>query len=304
MRHDDSEPVSPYYPPRSTFFRRLGNAVRATSRRLRVVQEFLPANLTLRQLLLGMAVPGYSYRLDRLYLPAYLVLAGWVLGLLVFLLLQVAPPRQSLGFQMDPAYLALGLAISLHATGANYLVARAWHLAELRPRILTAILVTAILIFGVYFPLWGWVQHHWFMPVDIRGVRLVVNPSTSAGSVRRGQTVLYRITGSYAGGVLVQAGLGLQPVLGLPGDRVVFGEKIFEVAGVRQPRLPDMPASGELVVPEKHWFIWPVLDTGGHGAGEFAAQRQAMFLKLAVVDQAAFVGQAFERWLFWKQAIP
>jgi hypothetical protein len=138
----------------------------------------------------------------------------------------------------------------------------------------------------------------------VRSTRVLVNPRATPASVRRGDAVLYRIAASGAGGVRVQEGLGLQAVLGLPGDRVVFEEKTFEVAGARHFRLPDMPASGELVVPEKHWFIWPVLDTGGHGVEQIVTQRQAMFLRLAIVDQADFVGQAFERWFFLRQAIP
>jgi hypothetical protein len=302
VRHDDSEPVSPYYPPRSSFLSRLVGAVRGLTRQVGWRPEYLPENLTLRRLLLGLAVPGYSYWLDGVRLPARLILGGWLLGLAVFLILQTAPAVRVLMFQFDPAYLAFGLIISLHSTSANYLIARAWKVSETRARILTAVLVTLILICGVYFPIWQLVQHYWFVPVEIAGTRLVIDPRASPLKVQRGDVVLYRIAGSYDNSVLVRAGLGLQRVLGVPGDHVRFQPKTFEVAGRRLPLLPEMPQSGELDVPEKHWFIWPTLNTGGHG--NLAGQRQAAYLQLALVDQADFAGRLYPRWFFWKQVMP
>lgn len=267
------------------------------------MRKVVPTDLPLGQLLLGFWVPGYSFRLDGTVLPAWLILGGWCLGLFTFLLLMTAPPMRFLAFQLEPAYLAFGLMIALHATSANYLVMRVWQLVEFARRVLAAVLVTAFLIFIVYFPAWGLVQRNLFKPVEAGGTRIVVNPRASAATIQRGDLVLYWIQYSYAGGVIMNQGYELQPVLGLPGDRIRFGGRVFWVNDERHPIRPEMPADGELMVPDKHWFIWPELQTGGHG-GDLAAQRQAAYLKLALVAHGNLAGRAYQRWFFWKQTLP
>jgi len=233
-----------------------------------------------------------------------LILAGWFMAMFTFLLLMTAPPVRFLAFQMDPAYLAFGLMISLHATSANYLVMRVWQLVDFAHRMLAAVLVTAFLIFLVYFPPWELVQRYLFLPVNFGGTRVVVNPRANVTTIRRGDLVLYRIGESYSQGVMVREGFGLQPVLGLPGDRVRFDGRVFWVDGERHLSLPEMPVTGNVLVTEKHWFIWPELHTGGHGIGDLTAQRQSAYLDLALVSQENFVGRPFKRWFFWKQTLP
>ena len=62
-----------------------------------------------------------------------------------------------------------------------------------------------------------------------------------------------------------------------------------------------MPQGGDLIVPEKKWFIWPELGISGHGnAGE--AVISATMLQLATVPEDRFVGKPFKRW-FWRKQI-
>ena len=54
-------------------------------------------------------------------------------------------------------------------------------------------------------------------------------------------------------------------MLAVAGDTVRFTTNVFFINGQPAPRLPHMPDTGEVQVPEKHWFIWPNLDISGHG---------------------------------------
>lgn len=64
-----------------------------------------------------------------------------------------------------------------------------------------------------------------------------------------------------------------------------------------------MPVSGELVAPEKHWFIWPELAIYENGNVNDAAV-SAMMLQLAVVSEKQLVDRPFERWFGRKQITP
>jgi len=64
-----------------------------------------------------------------------------------------------------------------------------------------------------------------------------------------------------------------------------------------------MPDSGEFIVPEKHWFIWPDLDISGHGNVRPESIKNAI-LELASVDETQYYGKPFQRWFGRKQMIP
>ena len=101
------------------------------------------------------------------------------------------------------------------------------------------------------------------------------------------------------GAVRVQAGLGMGPVLALAGDRVEFSETAFTVNGVTKPLRPHMPTSGGLVVPEKHWFVWPEFDISGHGNAS-EANLSAVMLQMSTVSEVEFIGKPFKHW-FWRR---
>ena len=300
VRDDEPESDSPYYPPRAPFFAPLRNGWRDFRRQLFAKRSFLPASVSLGELLLGFWVPGFGYRINGTTAPAWCVLGAWFLGLLTFLFLLTAPPMRSAVFEIVPAYLAFGLMISLHATSAAHMVAVVWRMVEFSRRVLVGVLVTAFMILLVYFPAWELVQRRYCLPVDFNGTRLIVHPRVDVATIRRGDTVLYRIRASYSGGVAVGEGYGLQPVLGLPDDQIRFDKKFFWVNGERHLSRPDMPEEGGTVVPEKHWFIWPELNASGN-RGEL---RQAALQSQALVKQENFAGRPYERWLFWKQSLP
>jgi hypothetical protein len=134
---------------------------------------------------------------------------------------------------------------------------------------------------------------------------VIVERSASAGSVKRGEWVMYSLqdrSAGYAhgegGAVWVRSGFGIGPVLAMAGDRVSFGTNSFAVNGVEQPRLPHMPQGGDLIVPEKNWFIWPEFDMSGHGQTSEAVISATM-LQMATVPEDRFDGKPFKRW-FWR----
>ena len=85
-------------------------------------------------------------------------------------------------------------------------------------------------------------------------------------SIKRGDWLAYEISGDrYAGDredgrVLSGRAWAWTRCWRLPGDRVRFTPQARYVNDQPLPLAPHMPAEGELVMPEKVWFIWPTLD--------------------------------------------
>lgn len=302
MKDDEPELESPYYPPRARFHAPIRNRFQDFRRRVSFVRKILPTDLSLFQLLLGFWVPGYSYVLFGALWTAWLIVAGWGLGAVAFLVLLNAPPITGGGFQFDPAYLAFGLMISLHATSASHLIVQIWHYEEFRERLVVGVAVTAFMIFLIYFPAAEYIHSHVFMAVTVGDIRVVVNPRVSPENVRRGDWVLYHVQEYRSGLVYVREGYGMQKVLGVPGDKVIFDGKFFMVNGSKELSLEEMPTEGEVTVPENHWFIWPEFNTMAHG--NVAGQRHEAFLRLAMVNQREFAGRPYRWWLLGKQFLP
>jgi hypothetical protein len=103
------------------------------------------------------------------------------------------------------------------------------------------------------------------------------------------------------GAVWVEAGFGWGPVLAVAGDRVAFSTNSFSVNGLAQPLRAHMPTSGDFVVTEKHWFVWPEIDMYGHGNVGEGVIAGAM-LNMATVSEKQFIGKPFKRW-FWRRQI-
>ncbi len=169
-----------------------------------------------------------------------------------------------------------------------------------------------MIAFGLlfYMPLRSLIQNHWLMPLSRNGHVFIVERSASAGSIKSGEWVLYSFPERFAGNahgeggaVRVQEGFGFGPVLAMAGDRVSFAPNSYAVNGVERPRLPHMPQSGELVVPEKNWFIWPDFGISGHG-NTSEAVISATMLQLATVPEDQFVGKPFKHWFWHKQNLP
>jgi hypothetical protein len=144
------------------------------------------------------------------------------------------------------------------------------------------------------------------MPLRVNDHVVVVQRNAPATSVGRGDWVAYTFSGYYFSnhggqGASSHTSLGLGLVLATAGDRVEFSTGKFTVNGVSRPLLPHMPDSGNLIVPENHWFIWPNLAiTGNLNVGE--ASISSVMLQMASVPETQFVGKPFKRW-FWREQI-
>jgi len=161
-----------------------------------------------------------------------------------------------------------------------------------------------VLLVGLvgYLPAGSYCGRHWMMPLRVNGKVVVIDTSSAARFFQNGDWMAYNIANySAAHGVYVANGIGLSRVLAVGGERVTFEEGTYRVDGVPHPSMRLMPTSGEVVVPENHWFIWPELVISGRGNPGDAAL-SGVLLQMAVVSREQVVGKPFKRW-FWRRQI-
>jgi len=289
---------SSYYPPRARWYAVLYYPARALCRRLSLDRMQMPDEVTVSGLAAGFFVPGLAVWLrgPRLWGQAALAVSA---ALAMFFIAALGYPAANLAF---------GLLISLHVTGLVYycspmLVGEAFR-TRLSFTFLTLLAVGLLLYWPVSHHL---MNNHWMAPLRVQGRVLVVQRLAQPGNIHRGDWVAYAMhesqTGPHGDSVWVQGGMGLGPVLAVAGDRVQFAANSFSVNGRRQAALPNMPDTGEFVVPENHWFIWPKLDISGHGNIRAESIRHAI-LELADVNETQFYGQPFHRWFGRQQILP
>jgi hypothetical protein len=297
--------ASPYYPPRARWYSRLHYAwVRLRSR--------LPEEWTLRvedmpagRFLMGLTLPGYGLILfgrRRLGLAVAVVYAALLMLFVLgagFQSREVSIGSETIRFQ--PIYLGFGLMMAAHALSITSFIAKAYRVTGMGRRLVLGVGGTLLVGAGVYLPTLSLV-HRFYMPLDVEGRLVWVATRPSPRDLRPDDWVAYRMHRQGRGLVILQAGYALAPVLALPGDRVRFTPNGVEVNSGRLLRLPGAPESGELTVPEKHWFIWPRLGINGHGVSPTVI---AAFLQdLALVDEDQYVGRPLKRWFFRPQTLP
>ena len=202
--------------------------------------------------------------------------------------------------------IAWGVAISLHAMSIIYLEGHWLSHARFRIRLGLALCTLIALWCLLYAPLLGYAERHWLLPLRLADRVLVVNLATKMTELKRGDRVAYRIEpgsqgGGHEGAVYLQAGFGVETILGLPGDHVRFTKDSVLAGGQVFPRAPYMPGEGEWVVPEKTWFIWPNLAISGHGAAETAVS--AAMQRVALVPESQLVGKPFKHWFGRRQRL-
>jgi hypothetical protein len=297
-RPNFEEEPSEYYPPRARWYGRLFYLGLATRQRLALDRIRMPKDFTLGGILLGILVPGLAVYIRDPRFWGKITLAACAMLSLLFLLW--------LGYPFGNV--AFGLLIAIHASGFAYYCSPFLREKEFFTRI--GYTLGLLIAFGLllYAPLRSLVQNHWLMPMIRNGRVIIVEKSASASGVKTGEWVLYLLQSRLAGNahgaggaVWVRDGSGFGPVLAMAGDRVSFATNSFTVNGVERRSLPHMPQSGELIVPENNWFIWPELGISGHGnVGE--AVISATMLQLATVPEDQFVGKPFKRW-FWRKQI-
>ncbi|MGC9943065.1 MAG: hypothetical protein ABSE48_14640 [Verrucomicrobiota bacterium] len=291
------EEASPYYPRRARWYAPVFYFLASLRRRMSLDRITLPREMTAGRLLGAFFIPCLAIYWRAPRFCARLAMLASVALFLVFILW--------LGY--PEANIAFGLLVSIHATGfvfyCNPLLAGEPFRARLAFTLLALLGIACLL----YYPARTFVQNHWVLPLRLGGQVIVVQRSFPAHHIQRGDYMAYALHENEmgevhnGGAVWVGEGMGLARVLAVAGDHVVFFNSTFAVNGRAQPDLPHMPGSGDFIVPENHWFIWPNLDISGHGnVGE--SRISDAIMNLANVDEDQYFGKPFQKW-FWRMQI-
>jgi len=167
---------------------------------------------------------------------------------------------------------------------------------RLRGRVIGAVL-SLVLLYGTFYePARRYYTSRWAMPLREGGRLVIINPRVSPEEVRVGDLIAFRIEGYRGPGVILQEGTGLERVLAAGGDRVRFTAESYVVNGQAQRRLPEMPAAGELVVPENEWFVWPrtVIGMRRNATSETISR---ILIEASLVTERSLLGKAYGSWL-------
>ncbi len=233
-------------------------------------------------------VPAYGFAARGYTVVALIALLLWGLSagvLLVFL-------------GREPANYATAVLVGVHMTGLLCGFHRSLFLPKRKSGNGPEILAVFLLVFVGYLLAFQVVRTVAF-PAEHRSGVVVLSGLTFVGNLKRGDVVGYRVRHrGLGGGVIVREGYGLDRVVGLPGDRVIFHEDAVEVAGVEYPSQEGMPTRGEMVVPKDRWLIWP------SGLSIHAAAEEDVIFevisRVAFVPKRDIVGKPFEHW-FWRK---
>jgi hypothetical protein len=246
----------------------------------------------LREWLLGLACPGYTFTVLGWKKLGMAIRWGYLFLLLLFVV--------TLGYPVSN--LAFGLMLAAHAISVIQLLLRGMRPLGFATRGALALFCLFALYVLVYEPAVAWFTSHWAMPLRLEGRVLVIDPRVSAAAVRPGDLVAYRLGQTGGAGYYFRGGFGIDKVLAGPGDEVVFLPGQFEVNGNARAPLPWMPDQGRVRVPEKQWLIWPRVDmVQTHGNPTNLA---AILLQAALVPERQLVGKPYDHWFGRRQLSP
>ena len=280
-----------YYPPRARWYGRALYPWFRLQSRLGLERIHFPGGVSLTEFLLSVVIPGFSLANDGRWILGASFLAVWCASILVAF--------AALGY--SAANVAVIIAVVTHGLSVFYL-----HRDRLREFGFSqrfGIAFLFVLLVGIaYVPVGIYCSRHWVIPLQLNKQVVVIDTRSGArsGSFESGDWMAYSYKGTeFAHGIYLRDGFGLGRVLAVGGERVTFEGATFRVNGVSHPALPYMPASGELVVDENHWFIWPDLAIRGNNAASVAP---GLMLQMSVVSKEQVVGKPFKRW-FWRRQI-
>ena len=279
-----------FYPPRARWYSPLlivGGRIR---RRLALDFIQLPAGVSPGGALACLLFPGTAFYVCG---PRFWGKVAIGLSVLLFFV-QVA------WFGSGAASVAFGLLLSVHASGLAFFVEKMLPAPGFRSRLISGAGLLALLAFFLYLPARKMVQSHWFFPLQVNDRVVVIYRQHPTINLRRGEPVAYSLDGFSEHGLVVRSGFGFGPLLGLPGDQVRFNPDSFEVNGLAHQRLAFMPTSGELLVPQRHWFVWPEFGKHGNGHASDDVLSQTV-LELSTISEAQFMGKPLRHWLWRRQ---
>jgi hypothetical protein len=261
-----------------------------------------PAELTRRETCMCWLVPGF----------AFLKFGRPLMGKLTFLFCIGAVLLSISRIGTTSAIVAYGLIITIHAISIlrfleiayqieNFAKKETGHFVNTK-RLFYTVALTFILAELLYLPLQKQITKRWILPLEIQGQLIRVNACASPHSLGRGDMVAYHIPYEFASEATatpIREGYGIKAIFGIAGDRISFSSTAVFRNGAPFPRERGMPIQGEVIVPEKHWFIWPdfTISRGDINMINFP-------LKQATVSETKFVGTPFSHWLFIPQKLP
>jgi hypothetical protein len=246
----------------------------------------LPSGISLGGALASVLIPGAG-----VYVCAPRLWGRIALGLAVVLVI-----LNIVWFGSQLANLPFGLLLSLHASSLGFLIDKMLPVPQFRTRLITAAGLLIFLACGVYLPARNLVQDHWFLPLRLKNQVVIIHREAPGSTLRRGDVIAYSFGSVDGQGIIVHGGLGLGPVLALPGDSVRFTSTAFEVNGQPHARLALMPQSGEITISERHWFVWPDFDISGHGY--VMDKVPETILSVGLISDRQFLGKPCRRWLW------
>ena len=149
----------------------------------------------------------------------------------------------------------------MHVTGLVYYFSPALRNEDFWHRLLLTIAVLLGLGTVFYAPLRGTIENRWAMPLRANG-HVIARATNARCGIKRGDWMAYTLSGQLLSNhgyefIYHRNGMALGRCWRRRAIRVEFSAKTFSVNGTPHSRLSHMPASGSLVVPENHWFIWP-----------------------------------------------
>jgi len=199
--------------------------------------------------------------------------------------------------------LVFGLLLSIHASGLGLMLEPKLPPLQFRGRLLLTLGLLLALGGLVYSPGRAIIEKRLFAPVRVHDRVVIIEKFRKTPLIGRGDWIAYSLPEGGNHDAYFLPGFGLSPVLAGPGDAVHFSETSFEVNGIPRDRLTTMPDSGDLTVPEKHWFVWPDVSINGHGLLAEGTIGNTI-LRMAIISEAQFEGRPFKRWFWHRQYVP
>jgi hypothetical protein len=297
--HIEEEP-SPFYPPRARWWSGLFYPWFHFLRALHLEQIHCPRGFNVGQTFLSLLVPGISFIALGRRMLGFVVLGIYLASVPVFIV--------RLGF--GEGNFAYGLMLAAHATSVFYLLGHWIGEMEVVNRLLMAVGTLLAVWLLLYFPIVHFFESHYALPLRVRDQVVVMHPRVVPAELKRGDCIMFKMDDDdigdahrNGGRVMVRSGIGWGPVLGLPGDQIIFSTNSFAVNGSWQTNLAHMPTSGELLLATNVWFVWPEFGINGHGNAS-EANISALIMQLSSVSATQMTGRPYQTWFGRKQKLP
>ena len=195
--------------------------------------------------------------------------------------------------------LAFGVMVSLHAACVTQLIPFYREIEDFLNRVAAALLVLA-LSFLCYWGIFVLVEKYLFAAYHTPEGIVVMRPGISPEELQRGDIVGYRSGEAQENGYRVAEGVGLAPVIALPGEHVEFFPNHYTIDGTEYPRRPYMPVAGELTVLPNQWLIWPhrrdLAPSVDQDTTTMNPNALRLLLHASLIPTQHLIGRPYRRW--------